>query len=176
MGGFGVFGEGGYRDSLDDSSDAVRVGIAGNPAQVLSRSFDDPFGGQFLASAGVRATMGPVRVELGYRGRFGDQADSHMGGDHPDACRCSYGEPGLRSASVERPARFRVNRFPGCDDLPRHVAPKSPHGVLEAAARRIDCGVLPGASGAVASSSFDQSAARADDPMRRLLPTRPVPI
>lgn len=80
VGGFGVFVEGGYRDSLDDSSDAVRVGIAGNPARVLSRSFDDPFGGSVLASAGIRGDFGPIEVEVGYRGRFGDHADSHVGG------------------------------------------------------------------------------------------------
>lgn len=80
MGGFGMFVEGGYRDSLDDSSDAVRVGIQGNPAQVLSREFDDPFGGSVLASAGIRGDLGPIEVEIGYRGRFGDHADSHLGG------------------------------------------------------------------------------------------------
>lgn len=80
MGGFGFYAEGGYRDSLDDSSEAVRVGIAGNPAQVLSRSYEEPFGGSFLASAGVSGTMGPIGVEIGYRGRFGDHADSHTGG------------------------------------------------------------------------------------------------
>jgi outer membrane lipase/esterase len=80
MGGFAVFAEGGYRDSLDDNSDAVRVGIAANPAQVLSRAFDDPFGGSVLASAGVKGDIGPVTLEIGYRGRFGDAADSHMGG------------------------------------------------------------------------------------------------
>lgn len=77
MGGFSVWGEGGYRDSLDDSSEAVRVGIAGNPAQVLSRRFDDPFGGQVLAGAGVSGDLGPVKVEVAYRGRFGDQAESN---------------------------------------------------------------------------------------------------
>ncbi|MBX9616457.1 MAG: SGNH/GDSL hydrolase family protein [Brevundimonas sp.] len=80
MGGFGVFVEGGYRESLDDSSDAVRVGIQGNPARVLSRAFDDPFGGSVLASAGIRGDLGPIEVEIGYRGRFGDHADSHLGG------------------------------------------------------------------------------------------------
>ncbi len=80
MGGFAVFAEGGYRGSLDDSSDAVRVGIAGNPAQVLSRHFEDPFGGSFLASAGLSGELGPLEVEVGCRGRFGDHADSHMGG------------------------------------------------------------------------------------------------
>lgn len=80
MGGFGLFAEGGYRDALDDSSDPVRVGLYNNPAQVLSREIDDPFGGQFLASAGVEGSVGPVKVTVGYRGRFGDHADSHMGG------------------------------------------------------------------------------------------------
>jgi outer membrane lipase/esterase len=80
VGGFGVYAEGGYRDSLDDSSQAVRVGIAGNPAQVLSRGFDDPFGGSFLASAGINGELGPFDLEIGYRGRFGDHADSHTGG------------------------------------------------------------------------------------------------
>jgi outer membrane lipase/esterase len=80
MTGFNVFAEGGYRESLDDSSQAVRVGIAGNPAQVLSRAFDDPFGGSLLASAGIRGDIGPFDLEVGYRGRFGDNADSHMGG------------------------------------------------------------------------------------------------
>jgi outer membrane lipase/esterase len=80
MGNFGVFVEGGYRDNLDDSSDAVRVGIAGNPAQVLSREYEDPFGGSFLAAAGISGEFGPLEVEVGYRGRFGDHADSHTGG------------------------------------------------------------------------------------------------
>ena len=80
MGGFGVFVEGGYRDSLDDSSDAVRVGIAGNPAKVLARSYDDPFGGSVLAAAGISGDMGPLEIEVGYRGRFGEHGDSHMGG------------------------------------------------------------------------------------------------
>jgi outer membrane lipase/esterase len=71
--------EGGYRDTLGDSSDDVRVGIIANPAQVLSRSFEDPFGGSMMASAGVEAIMGPVTMSFGYRGRFGDQADSHIG-------------------------------------------------------------------------------------------------
>jgi outer membrane lipase/esterase len=80
LGGFAVFAEGGYRDALDDSSDAVRTGIGSNTAQVLSRMVDEPFGGQILASAGVRGDLGPIKVDVGYRGRFGDKADSHMGG------------------------------------------------------------------------------------------------
>jgi len=80
MGGFGVYVEGGYRDNVDDNTTNVGVGIAGNPARTLSRGYDDPFGGQILASAGVSGDLGPVKVELSYRGRFGDHADSNMGG------------------------------------------------------------------------------------------------
>ena len=71
--------EGGYRDSFGDSSDGVRVGIAGNPAQILEREFDNPFGGSMIASAGLKAGVGPGTVSIGYRGRFGDAADSHVG-------------------------------------------------------------------------------------------------
>lgn len=42
--GMSFFVEGGYRDSFGDSSDAVRTGIAANPAQVLAREIEDPFG------------------------------------------------------------------------------------------------------------------------------------
>ena len=78
---FHFFAEGGYRDSLSDDSDPVRTGIAGNPAQVLARDIDSPWGGQFLASAGIEGTiMDHLKVSIGYKGRFGDQADSHMGG------------------------------------------------------------------------------------------------
>ncbi len=78
---FHFYAEGGYRDSLSDDSDPVRTGIAGNPAQVLARDIDSPWGGQFLASAGIEGTiMERLKVSIGYKGRFGDQADSHMGG------------------------------------------------------------------------------------------------
>ncbi|MGH7021210.1 MAG: autotransporter domain-containing protein, partial [Brevundimonas sp.] len=78
---FHFFAEGGYRDSLSDDSDAVRTGIAGNPAQILAREVDQPWGGQFLASAGIEGTvMDRLKVSIGYKGRFGDQANSHMGG------------------------------------------------------------------------------------------------
>ena len=71
--------EGGYRDSFGDSSDAVRVGIASNPAQILERSIEDPFGGSLIASAGVETSLGGGKLAFGYRGRFGDAADSHVG-------------------------------------------------------------------------------------------------
>ncbi len=77
--GLGFYIEGGYRDSFGDSSDGVRVGIVGNPAQILEREVEDPFGGSMLASAGVEADMGPGKLTFGYRGRFGDHADSHVG-------------------------------------------------------------------------------------------------
>jgi outer membrane lipase/esterase len=79
VGGFGFFAEGGYRDSLADNSDAVGVGIAFNPAHVLEREVEEPFGGQVLASAGLEGDWGPVKVEVGYHGRFGQEATSHMG-------------------------------------------------------------------------------------------------
>lgn len=77
--GMSFFVEGGYRDSFGDSGDAVRTGITANPAQILAREIDNPFGGSLLASAGVEADLGPVRMTVGYRGRFGDAADSHVG-------------------------------------------------------------------------------------------------
>lgn len=77
--GLNFYVEGGYRDSFGDSSDAVGVGIVGNPAQVLHREIEDPFGGSLLAQAGVEADVGPGVVSFGYRGRFGDAADSHVG-------------------------------------------------------------------------------------------------
>jgi outer membrane lipase/esterase len=77
--GMSFFVEGGYRDSFADSSDAVRTGIAGNPAQILAREIEDPFGGSLIASAGVDADLGPVKMTVGYRGRFGDTANSHVG-------------------------------------------------------------------------------------------------
>ena len=73
------FAEGGWREGFADESDAVRVGIAGNTAQVLEREIEDPFGGSLIASAGLEADFGAAKVSAGYRGRFGDAADSHMG-------------------------------------------------------------------------------------------------
>jgi len=77
--GLGFWVEGGYRDTFGDSRDAVRVGIAGNPAHILERDIEDPFGGSMIASAGLEADVGPGTVSIGYRGRFGDAADSHVG-------------------------------------------------------------------------------------------------
>ena len=81
LGGFGFFAEGGYRDALDDSGDAVRTGIHGNPAQVLSRQVDTPYGGQLMLDAGLGGAITErLSFAVGYRGRFSDAADSHAGG------------------------------------------------------------------------------------------------
>ena len=78
---FRFYAEGGYRDALSDDSEAVRTGISGSPSKILARDVDQPWGGQFLASAGIEGTvMNRLKVSIGYKGRFGDQADSHMGG------------------------------------------------------------------------------------------------
>ncbi|WP_332676641.1 autotransporter domain-containing protein [Brevundimonas sp.] len=77
--GFTFYAEGGYRDAFADSSDDVGTRITANPAQILSREIENPFGGSLIASAGVDADLGPVSMNIGYRGRFGDQADAHVG-------------------------------------------------------------------------------------------------
>ncbi len=79
-GGTTIFLEGGYRDELDDSSDAVGTSIAGSPSQVLYRDVESPFGGHMLASAGIEGDWAGMKVSVGYRGRFGDHADSHQAG------------------------------------------------------------------------------------------------
>lgn len=81
-GGEGVtfFIEGGYRDDLNDGSDAVGTSIAGSPSQILYRDVEGPFGGHMLASAGLEGEWAGMKVAFGYRGRFGDNADSHQGG------------------------------------------------------------------------------------------------
>lgn len=71
--------EGGYRDAISDSSDPVRVGITANPAQILEREIEDPFGGSLIAAVGVEWEMGPGALAFGYHGRFGEHADSHLG-------------------------------------------------------------------------------------------------
>lgn len=77
--GLGFYVEGGYRTGFAEDFDDVRTGIAANPAQVLGREVEDPFGGSMIASAGVEADWGPAKLSIGYRGRFGDHADSHVG-------------------------------------------------------------------------------------------------
>lgn len=79
-GGGAFFAEGGYRDSLDVNADAVGTSIAGSPSHVLYRDVEDPFGGQLMASAGYETNWEGMRVTIGYRGRFGESINSHMGG------------------------------------------------------------------------------------------------
>lgn len=71
--------EGGYRDVLDDGSDALGTGLYGNTAQVLLETVDLPFESQFTADVGLQGRIaGKFDVQIGYRGRFGDVADSHQ--------------------------------------------------------------------------------------------------
>jgi len=58
----------------------VGTGLSGSPSQVLYRDVADPFGGQVMASAGITREWSGMRMNIGYEGRFGDHADSHMGG------------------------------------------------------------------------------------------------
>lgn len=79
--GIGAFVEGGWREALDDGGDAVRTGIVANPARVLAREIEDPYGSQAMIEAGVTGRLTDrLGVEVGYRGRFGDGSDSQLGG------------------------------------------------------------------------------------------------
>ena len=70
----------GYRERLNDSSDPVGTGIAGSPSQVLYRTIEDPMGGQLLLQTGLEVDWGPAMVGLGLKGRYGENADSFVGG------------------------------------------------------------------------------------------------
>jgi outer membrane lipase/esterase len=77
---FGFYAEGGYRDLLDDSADPVTVGLAANPAQALSTAFYNPLSQQAMVNLGVTARVGErMNLDIGYRGRFAEAADSHVG-------------------------------------------------------------------------------------------------
>ncbi len=78
---FGFYVEGGYRDAIDESFDDVVTGIAGNPATPLAREFHDPMGKAALLSFGVSHELNEaMSLDVGYRGRFGEDTDSHIGG------------------------------------------------------------------------------------------------
>jgi len=78
---FGFYAEGGWRDSLSDGSDDIRTGLVGNTAKVLAEQVDLPYGSQGLAAVGLEGKIGErMNVEVGYRGRFGSDFTSHMGG------------------------------------------------------------------------------------------------
>ncbi len=77
----GFYASGGYRQALTDSLDPVRVRIAGNTARTLERGFDLPQDKEWLAEIGLTARLQEnLRLSAGYRGRFGDRADSHLAG------------------------------------------------------------------------------------------------
>lgn len=77
---FGFYAEGGYRDLLRDDADAVGIGLAGNPAQVLATQFDNPLSQQAMVNVGINARLAErLTLDVGYRGRFAEVADSHVG-------------------------------------------------------------------------------------------------
>ncbi|MBA3999333.1 autotransporter domain-containing protein [Brevundimonas sp.] len=77
---FGFYAEGGYRDLINDDADPVTVGLAANPAQALSTAFDNPLSEQVMVNLGVTARLGErMNLDIGYRGRFAEAADSHVG-------------------------------------------------------------------------------------------------
>lgn len=77
---FGFYAEGGYRDLVSDDADAVRIGLALNPAQALATQFDNPLSQQAMVNVGVNARLAErLTLDVGYRGRFADAADSHVG-------------------------------------------------------------------------------------------------
>jgi outer membrane lipase/esterase len=79
--GIGAFVEGGWREALDDGGDPVRTGILANPARVLGREVEDPYGSQAMIETGVTGHLTDrLAVEVGYRGRFGDGSNSQLGG------------------------------------------------------------------------------------------------
>lgn len=76
----GVFLEAGYRDNLDYDADAVTASLADNPALPLSTEVPEADGGMALIDAGFNTRVtDSVSVGLAYRGRMGDEHESHMG-------------------------------------------------------------------------------------------------
>ena len=75
------FIEGGWRDTLSDSSEDMRIGIQGNTAKVLAQSVDLPYGSQGIVAVGLSGRIGEnLSVGVGYNGRFGSDFNSHLGG------------------------------------------------------------------------------------------------
>lgn len=78
---FRFYAEGGWRESISDDSEAARTGLVGNTAKVLAEQVDLPYGSQALLNVGLEGRIGErLNVQIGYRGRFGDEFDSHLGG------------------------------------------------------------------------------------------------
>ena len=75
-----AFLEAGYRDNLDYNADDVTASLADNPALPLSTAVGEADGGMAMVDAGIAADLADnISVGVGYRGRMGDQLDSHMG-------------------------------------------------------------------------------------------------
>jgi hypothetical protein len=71
--------EGGYRDYLAYDADPVRVTLADNVAQTLSRSLEAPDGGLALIDAGLGgALFSRVKWDVSYRGRFGARYSDNL--------------------------------------------------------------------------------------------------
>lgn len=75
-----AFLEAGYRDNLDYNADDVTASLADNPALPLSTAVDEADGGMGMVDAGLTADLADnISVGVGYRGRMGDELESHMG-------------------------------------------------------------------------------------------------
>jgi len=78
--GMGAFLEAGYRDNLEYDADDVTASLADNPALPLSTAIGEADGGLGMVDAGFNARLTDhVSLGIAYRGRFGDDAESHMG-------------------------------------------------------------------------------------------------
>jgi outer membrane lipase/esterase len=78
--GMGAFLEAGYRDNLDYNADAVTASLADNPALPLGTDVAEGDGGLALVDAGFTAAVSDnISVGVAYRGRMGDELESHMG-------------------------------------------------------------------------------------------------
>lgn len=77
---FSFYAEGGWRDNISEDTEATRTGLVGNTAKILAEEVDLPYGSQALVNVGLQGRiMDRLNVQVGYRGRFGDSFDSHMG-------------------------------------------------------------------------------------------------
>ena len=75
-----AFLEAGYRDNLEYDADDVTASLADNPALPLSTGVAEGDGGLALIDAGVTARLTDhFSLGVGYRGRIGDDFESHMG-------------------------------------------------------------------------------------------------
>ena len=78
--GMGAFLELGYRDNLEYDADDVTASLADNPALPLSTEVGEADGGTGMVDAGFNARVTDhISLGVAYRGRFGDDLESHMG-------------------------------------------------------------------------------------------------